>query len=242
MYILKFYCKTTSINGVLNMYNKSKIFLITLALSISACGSTSSNNGNAIPSNNNSGFLSDYGQLKPVDVDDDSQLTRFISKELKARNYTKVMLDPISYYPAPKATDTVSQKVLGEISQYFNKTLATAVAKEITVVNEAGEGTLRFKMAITGVKILDKELSAYQYIPIAFVINAASGGLSDVEVHFQIEAEVVDSLTGEVMASAVKSGIGETLSNNESKLTLANLKPLIDKWAKVMQNTIKHKL
>ena len=224
------------------MYNKTKVFLVALAFSLSACSSTSSDNSNDEPSKNHSGFLSDYNQLKSVDVDDDSTLTRFISKELKARKYTKVMLDPISYYPAPQATNTVSQKVLGEISQYFNKTISTAVAQEVTVVTEAGEGTLRFKMAITGVKILDKELALYQYVPIAFVINAAKGGLSDVEVHFQIEAEVVDSLTGEVMASAVKSGVGETLANETTALTLANLKPLIDKWAKVMKNTIKQNL
>jgi hypothetical protein len=224
------------------MYNNTKVFLVALAFSISACSSTSSDNKNDEPSSNHSGFLSNYSQLKSADVDDDSKLTRFISKELKARNYTKVMLDPISYYPAPQATDTVSQQVLGEISQYFNKAVSTAIAKEIPVVNDAGKGTLRFKMAITNVKIRDKELAVYQYVPIAFVINAASGGLSDVEVHFQIEAEVVDSLTGEIMASAVKSGVGETLSNEETALTLANLKPLIDKWAKVMQNTIKQNL
>jgi len=224
------------------MYNKTKMFLVALAFSISACSSTSNDNSTEAPTNKHSGFLSDYSQLKPVDVGDDSQLTRYISKELKARNYTKVMFDPISYYPAPKTTDTVSQEVLGEISQYFNKTLSTEIAKEIPVVNNAEEGTLRFKMAITGVKILDKELALYQYVPIAFLVNAAKGGLTDVEVHFQIEAEIVDSLTGEVMASAVKIGVGETLENDTTSLTLANLKPLIDKWAKVMQNTIKQSL
>jgi len=224
------------------MYKKTKVFLVALAFSISACSSTSSDNSHDKPLNNQSGFLSDYKQLKPVDVGDNSKLTRFISKQLKMRNYTKVMLDPVSYYPAPKASNNMPQQVLAEISQYFNKRISKAVAKEIIVVNNAGEGTLRIKMAITGVKIIDKELALYQYVPIAFVINAASGGLSDVEVHFQVEAEVVDSLTGEVMASAVKSGVGETLANENTTLTLDNLKPLIDKWAKVMRNTMKENL
>jgi hypothetical protein len=224
------------------MYNKTKVFLVALALSLGACSSTSTDIVADASSNKHSGFLSDYSQLKSVDVGDDSQLTRYISKELKARNYTQVMFDPISYYPAPKTTDTVSKEVLGEISQYFNKKISTEIAKEMPVVNEAGEGTLRFKMAITGVKVLDKELAVYQYVPIAFLINAAQGGLSDVEVHFQIEAEIVDSLTGELMGSAVKSGVGETLTNETTSLTLANLKPLIDKWAKVMQNTVKQNL
>ncbi len=224
------------------MYNKTKLFLVALALSLGACSSTSTETAGDAPLNKHSGFLSDYSQLKFVDAGDDSQLTRYISKELKARNYTQVMFDPISYYPAPKTTDTVSKEVLGEISQYFNKTISTEIAKEMPVVNEAGEGTLRFKMAITGVQILDKELAVYQYVPIAFLINAAKGGLTDVEVHFQIEAEIVDSLTGEVMGSAVKSGVGETLANETTALTLESLKPLIDKWAKVMQNTIKQNL
>jgi len=41
---------------------------------------------------------------------------------------------------------------------------------------------------------------------------------------------------------SIKSGVGEALANENTTLTLDNLKPLIDKWAKVMRNTMKENL
>ena len=93
------------------MYNQTKVLVVALAFFLSACGSTSSNKTSEEPASNKSGFLSDYSQLKPVDTNDDSQLTRFINKDLKARKYSSVILEPVSYYPAPQTTDTVSNKV-----------------------------------------------------------------------------------------------------------------------------------
>ncbi|WP_281557395.1 DUF3313 domain-containing protein [Thalassomonas sp. RHCl1] len=219
-----------------------KYFSQLLILLLLGCGSTGTEQSQTAQNNQFSGFLSDYSLLKPVDVHDDSQLQRFISKQVKARGYSKVLLDPISYYPAPPATDTISKKVLTEISQYFNRRFRQAIAKNIQVVNEPGEKTLRMKMAITGVKVTDKSLAAYQYIPIAFLVTAASGGMSDVEVQLQVEAEVVDSLSGELMAAAVKSGKGATLDNDKTPLTLNKVKPLIDSWAKTMQKTMSDNL
>jgi len=220
------------------MYKATKIISLSLALILGACSSTSSSNIDRSGDANYSGFLTDYTQLKTVDTDDDSELRRFISKELKAREYNKLMLDPISFYPAPQVTETVSQKALTEISSYFNNTLAKAVDTKLNLVDQPGKDTLRIKMAITGVKVVDKELEVYQYIPIAFVLNAAKGGLSDMVVNFQIEAEVVDSLTGELLGAAVKIGVGGTLKNDGTSLTLAELKPLIDNWTKTMTKTL----
>jgi len=45
-------------------------------------------------------------------------------------------------------------------------------------------------------------------------------------------------LLDEFFASAVKNGVGETLTNGATVFSLDNLKQLIDKWSKVMQNTI----
>jgi hypothetical protein len=171
-------------------------------------------------------------------VGDESDLLRYISSDLKARGYNKVILDPVSYYPAPHETDAVSKDILSKISNYFNDAFSQAAYSTVDLVTKPGENTLRIKMAITGVNIEDSKLAAYQYIPIAFLVTAASGGLSEMTVKFQVEAEVVDSLTGEVLAAAVKSGVGEKLVNDKTALTLDNLKPLIDSWAQTMQKTL----
>jgi hypothetical protein len=210
-------------------------------LCITACGSTS---GPSTPkdASNYSGFLSDYSKLMKVDAGDDSNLMRHISSDVKARGYKNVMLDPVTFYPAPQSTNTISRGVLAQISSYFNRKFSESLSNTVNVVDMASEDTLRIKMAITGVKIEEAKLKAYQYVPIAFLVNAASGGMDDVIVKFQIEAEVVDSLTGEVLGAAVKSGEGEKLNNDTTALTLDNLKPLIDKWAITMQKTMAENL
>ena len=214
-----------------------KYLFVLLTLFLVSCTSTTGEQSQQAKSNH-SGFLSNYSLLKAVDVKDDSNLRRFISKEIKTRGYTKILLDPISFYPAPPAGSNISKQVLSEISHYFNKTFSHAISENFSLTNMPGKDTLRIKMAITGVSITDKSLSVYQYIPIAFLVTAASGGMSDVEVQLQVEAEVVDSLSGELMAAAVKSGKGETLNNDKTPLTLDKVKPLIDSWAKTMKKTM----
>ena len=220
------------------MHNILKAISLSSVLILTACGSTPEGDAQQVAKSNYSGFLSDYSILKEADIGDDSQLKRFVSPELKARKYQKVMLDPISFHPAPQPSKNISQETLAEIGSYFNNTLSNEAGKKLTLVNQTGKDTLRVKMAITGVKIVDKDLKVYQYIPIAFVLNAASGGLNDMVVNFQIEAEVVDSTTGELLGAAVKSGVGETLNNDGTALTLAELKPLIDSWSKTMTQTL----
>lgn len=213
------------------------IFVIALML-VSACSSTPDKAESKDWIASQSGFLSDYSKLKKVDVNDGSDLMRYISEQVKGGKYAKVMFDPVSYYPAPKKTSNITKQVLSDISSYFNNTFAKTALANVEVVNRPGPDTLRIKMAITSVNVEDSSLAVYQYIPIAFVITAASGGLSEMNVKFRMEAEVVDSLTGEVLAAAVKTGEGETLDNDKEMVTLAHLKPLIDSWAVTMQETM----
>ncbi len=222
---------------------KILLALALITLFTIGCGSTAKNGDSAtIETNTHSGFLSDYGMLEKVKSKDESVLMRYISPELKKRAYTQVVLDPVSFYPAPKPSDNISASVLKEISNYANQSFSAAIKSSTNLSTQANENAIRIKLAITGVSIVDKELAAYQYIPIAFLANAATGGLSEMVVNFQIEAEIIDSLTGEVLALATKSGLGETLKDDKTPLSLENIKPLIDSWAKTMQVTLKDNL
>ena len=185
-----------------------------------------------------SGFISNYSQLAMVDLGDDSNLQRYISPAISQRGYTRLLLDPISYFPAPAASDTIPRQVLSEISNYFNREARRMLSRHFQLVDQPGSNTLRMKLAITGLNIDDKPLAAYQYIPIAFIFTAAGGGLSEMSVKVQVEAEVVDSLTGEMLAAAVKQGKGETLKDDKTALTLDKVKPLIDTWVQSMDRTV----
>jgi hypothetical protein len=46
----------------------------------------------------------------------------------------------------------------------------------------------------------------------------------------QIEVDLVDSLSGERMGAAMRSGVGEKLPNKDASLTLTDVMPLLNKW------------
>ena len=63
--------------------------------------------------------------------------------------------------------------------------------------------------------------------------------IKDNELLFKdIETELTDSVTGEVLGAAIKQGFGEKLDDSEQALTLDNVKPLIDNWATTMKSTL----
>lgn len=208
-----------------------------ILICLTACTSTEKDT-NQTPQTNYSGFLSDYSQLKKVDLGDDSDLLRFFDRKIKEHGYENIMLDPVTFYPAPKASETISSKALTNIGAYFNNTVLNVAKESGKLVEIAGAKTIRVKMAITSIDVTDSKLSAYQYVPIAFLVTAASGGLSEMDVKFQIETELTDSLTGEVLGAAIKQGFGEKLDDSEQALTLDNVKPLIDNWATTMKSTL----
>lgn len=219
----------------------NKITLIALVFFLVACTSTD-NSPNGDVSSTQSGFLESYENLKPVKSNDDADLLRYIKPGLKQLGYKNIILEPIVFYPAPEPNKLITSESLNKISDYANQKFSAAIASSSNLVEQAGPNTARIKLAITSVEMSDKKLNALQYIPISFLITAASGRLNDMSAQLRIEAQVTDSQTGELLSQAVKSGVGETLDNDQSPLTLDKLSPLIDTWAETLQQTISSQL
>ncbi|HXH86656.1 MAG TPA: DUF3313 family protein, partial [Nitrospira sp.] len=71
-------------------------------------------------------------------------------------------------------------------------------------------------------------LKAYQYIPIAFVLSSRGK-----EAAIQIETQILDSVTGDLVGASVRQGAGAKLKNDKAQLTLKDVQPLLDKWIEV---------
>jgi hypothetical protein len=56
-----------------------------------------------------------------------------------------------------------------------------------------------------------------------------------------VEAEMTDSVSGELLAEAVKSGDGTTVKEGTS-VTAADVTPLIDRWAQLAADLIASRL
>jgi hypothetical protein len=177
-----------------------------------------------------SGFLgSGYSKLKEVDSPSGLKVKRWIAPELKAGTYENLLLEPNVFFPQPKSTEQVSEQTLKEINAYFDEALRRELSGLFQFAKEPGPKTLRMKTAITSVAAKDMGLKPYQLLPIAFI---ATGGKTTKQASIAAEYEVQDTDTGKVVAIGMREGTGVELKSATEKLTLAQVKPVIDAWAK----------
>jgi hypothetical protein len=180
------------------------------------------------------GYLGDYSKLKEVKDELGNDVLRWQSDRLKPGVYTKVILDPIVFYPEPKATPQVSHKVLNELRDYANTALRREVSKVVPVTHQPGPKTLTMRLVVTGVATKTTDLAAYEYIPIAAVAAGAATatGMRDRELFLVTETELVDSRTGtRLFIEVFKRKAEKLLEDDVEQVTLDTIRGLIDHGA-----------
>lgn len=161
-----------------------------------------------------SGFLSDYSRLDEVDSD----RMRYQSPE--ADRYRRFIVEPVQIL-VPAGVFTTDEQA--EISRYFAESFERAITDAgYQVTDTPGVGVGRVRLALTDVA----ESTWWKKIhPAARAIGAGTGGGA-------MEAELVDSVTGEQIVAVIQAGTG-----NQFRLTnfstMADVKSTIDGWARI---------
>jgi hypothetical protein len=102
-----------------------------------------------------------------------------------------------------------------------------------------GPHTTVVRPAITAVSTRPEGLKPYEVISIALVaaaVNTAAGG-RDQTVEIATEAAFLDADSNQVLAQVVRKGSGKPLGNDQTQLTLEDVKPVVDGWASDMRLT-----
>lgn len=169
------------------------------------------------------GFLSDYSNLKTASNDG----FRYMD-ERALNKYSAFIVDEVKVHFFEGAS-AIEAKSKGKISEQDIKDLAnyfqTAIIKAISdsggnVVNQAGPGVARIRVALTDIK----ETGALNVLPQASLLGTGIGSVA-------MEAEVVDSKTGKQIGAAIELRKG-------SRVPFSNLgdwataKSVMDYWAK----------
>jgi hypothetical protein len=176
----------------------------------------------------NSGFLADYSALSETKDSTGDKVMRYVNPKFTSSGYQAVIIDPVQYYPAPKPSDQVTTGTLTEISNYVNKGLSEKLGSKITLATEPALGVARMRTAITAVAANSAGLKPRDLVPIGFIISSVKG--RDKEAAIQIEVEIVDSVTGELLGASVRKGVGAKLAGKDASLSLKDVQPLLDKW------------
>jgi len=208
------------------MQIKKTLFNVLIALAFS---------GSTAFADQKSGYLGDaYPKLKTETAASGDKVKRWLSPELLSGKYTAAMLKETAFFPEPKPTEQVSADLLNEIRAYADTALRRELDGVIDIVDEPGPNVLIFNPAITAASAQDERLKAYELIPVAFVfsrVKKASGSRSK-EAVLAMEWQVQDAESNEVIGAGIRAGVGSKLKAPDDQVTLENLKPLLDVWAK----------
>lgn len=162
------------------------------------------------------GFLSDYSRLRSVS----GTTLRYVSPKSKISGYSKFIIDPVvvHFHSKAKGAD-MSSRELAELRQYMYASFHNAILDHYSVVRQPGPGVARIRIALTD---LEKSSPAMNVLPPTKIVGIGLGGAS-------MEAELLDSQTGEQIAAVVESQKGKRLSL-EGLSKWGDAKAVIDGW------------
>jgi hypothetical protein len=162
------------------------------------------------------GFLSDYSKLVR---DDDGQ---WLYAESRTAEYSKFLIEPVSVLIEPKGEAKFTPAEIEMLKAHFVSKMTLALTEDdgYEVVSEPGPGVASFRLAITEI---DASIAA---LNLSIYTKATGAGLGGIAA----EGEVVDSVTGEQLAAAIRWGTGSrVLKAGLSKL--GDAKIVINRWA-----------
>ena len=147
-----------------------------------------------------SGFLDNYWQLTPNPEMDGALQYQNPTKQLD--QYGRFMIDPIVVHFARQDQQTALDPAkLTKLTAFFRDHLVKSLFKRYRVVDQAGPGVLRLRIAITDIQKTDP----INLLPQAKLLGLGLGGAS-------MEAEALDSQSGERVTAVVESRPGDRIS------------------------------
>ncbi|MBW7983863.1 DUF3313 domain-containing protein [Enterobacillus tribolii] len=180
-----------------------------------------------------SGFLGDYSGLSQATSPSGKPVLRWVDPSFKPSAYTKLVWNPITYYPRPNPDTQVTQQVLDSVLDYTNSHLKTAAGQRLQLVSRPEAGTLIFRGAITQVNTEAEGLQFYEVLPVTLVVAGAesASGHRTMNTNLYFEGELIDAATGKPVLKVVRKGAGKDISNSTQKVTFNDLKPVVDNLA-----------
>lgn len=159
-----------------------------------------------------SGFMSDYSQLRKVT--DGTADYRYIAPgaEDKLAEYNAVMVEqPEFFIAADSPYRGVKARQLDVLGEALRNGFSTGLAKEYFVVERPGAGVLYVRVALTNLMLKRARMGVTDYLPVGLVTmpvrRAASTDISKKASlrGMVLEMEVFDSVTGERLVAIIDS-------------------------------------
>ena len=177
------------------------------------------------------GFLKNASQLQPGTKD--QALLVYINPDARWSQYTKVMIEPVTFWG--DASSNVSVEDQQKLSSYYYNKLNEDLSQKFQIVDRAGPGVMTLRVALTDPTAATPVLrSVSVVIPQARLLNSvanlATGSYAFVG-SAQSEGEVVDSQTGGRLAAAIDKRSGGLSIKNANVWQWGDAENAMDYWA-----------
>lgn len=170
------------------------------------------------------GFLTDYSRLR---IESSTSL-RYMNDRALAK-YSSFIVDRVQvhFHSGSKSKGKLTQQQIGDLTSYMHANIVVAVKNSGNkVVYQPAPGVARIRVALTDIE----KTNAVNILPQASLLGAGLGGAS-------MEAEIVDSMTGEQIGAVVESQKGSRIPfSNLGEWTTA--KKIMDDWGKRLQQRL----
>jgi hypothetical protein len=175
------------------------------------------------------GFLGDYSMLKPEKDPSGADVQRYVNPKLAPGGpYRQLLLDAAQFYPAAQPSEYVDAKTFNDVRNYVDAQMRSKLGAKVPLATTPGPGVVRVRTAITSVATQSAEFKLYEILPISMVYSLIRG--RGKEGLLGIEVELLDSQTGERLGAAVRRGTSDRFRGRDERLTLEQLRPVLDEW------------
>ncbi len=190
------------------------------------------------PSAPKSGFMSNYEGFKEREWSDGALVYMKPGSDLKAlAKYNKLMIVPPEVWYGKQASyKGINPDELKYVTDGLVSKIKAAFEPEYQIVDKPGKDVLLIRSAITGVERKYPERSALGYIPIALLVEAgknaaaSTGGKEIIVYKASLEAEVFDSVSGELVAAVIDTRESDEESVAEGAKNIKMVDNVLDYW------------
>ncbi len=188
-----------------------------------------------------SGFLGDYSELGPQEGYEVQEV--YINPDAAWKSYDSVQIDSVTLWVNDE-TQSLEDGERQMLTDLLYKALNDKLTEKFKIVDRLGPNSIRVRAALTqvkGAKVALRTVSSI--VPVMFVVSSGvglSGDVTNTVGTATLEAELLDSITGERLAATVdrRAGTKSVLAGSRTFEKWGDIQAACEFWALGLTRTL----
>lgn len=172
-------------------------------------------------------------QLVEVEYIEDATGLQWVSPHLQTSAYKKLIIRPVGLNQRASQDHQLPVHVLERVSDRLTMLISDALSKGVAIADSPDQQTATLHIEITRASTDMEDLKITEILPYGAIIGGTKAllGIRDRNVRLMVESQLVDSLSGEVLAERVSILLAkDVLENDTEKLKYEQIEEMVDRF------------